>query len=162
MNVVNQLRELTLSTYKNAFIEWEDQKHRLYNYVVGVIHERFPNPMEARFSDDWVQRSMLRFLINKRSRIRRLAHKAVEEGNEDRLLPSKVHRVEWKHVIQGMKDSVSFPQQAAAHALQLARYGATHWGRDGKQAWKLRFVSVVFVLVHVVFITIMFATCMSN
>ena len=97
---------------------------------------------------------MLRFLNNKRSCIRRLAHKAVEEGNEDRLLPSNLHRVEWKHALQEVKDDVTFPQQAAAHASQLARYGATHWGRGGKEAWKVRFVSVVFVLVHVVFIII--------
>ena len=116
VNVVNQLREFTLSTYKSAFIEWEDQKRRLYNYVIGVIHVRFPNPTEARFLDDWAKRSMRGFLNNKRSCIRRLAHKAVEEGNEDRLLPSKVHRVEWKHAIQEVKDGVTFPQQAAAHA----------------------------------------------
>ena len=46
VDVVNQMRELTLSTYKNSFIDWDDQKRRYYNYVVGVIHEWFPNPTE--------------------------------------------------------------------------------------------------------------------
>ncbi len=145
-NVVNQMRELTSTTYKNSFIKWEDQKPRLFNYVIGVLHQRFPNPEAYRFSDDWAKKSIRTFLNNKRSRIRRLANKAVEDGNEDRLLPTRVHRDEWKYAMREIKEGVHFPQQAVAHASQLARYGATHWGRGGKEAWKVRFVSVLFLL----------------
>ena len=52
-NLVNQMQELTLSTYKNSFVNWKNLKSRYYNYVVGVINLQFSNPLAYRFLDDW-------------------------------------------------------------------------------------------------------------
>lgn len=143
-NVDNQLRQLTISTYKNSFIDLAKQKPKHYDYIVGVLHSWFPNPPGYRFSDAWAKSRITRILNNKRSRIRRAAREAVAANNERRMLPGGVHQAEWKFALKEIQDGVQFPQQKAAHQAQLRKYGATHWGSGGKDAWKARFVSVTF------------------
>ena len=138
------MRQLTTSTYKNNFLKWEEQRPKNYEYIVGVLHQRFPNPPGYRFSDDWARKKIRSFLNNKRSRIRRQAREAVASNNTSRLPPGGVHSMEWKYALKEIHDGIQFPQQRAAHQSQLRRFGATHWGSGGKDAWKFRFVSTPF------------------
>ena len=87
VNLQNQLRALANSTYKNCFLKWDEQKPKHFNYIVSVLHARFPNPPNYRFSKDWARTKVIHILNNKRSRLRRLAREAVQNKNEKRLCP---------------------------------------------------------------------------
>mgnify|MGYP007023532401 CR=1 FL=1 len=103
------MRQLTTSTYKNSFLDYKQQKQKNYDYIVGVLHERFPNPQGYRFSNDWALRSIKHFLNNKRSRIRRQSREAMANNNTRCLPPGGVHNIEWKYALKEVHDGVQFP-----------------------------------------------------
>ena len=61
-------------------------------------------------------------------------------------MPSLCTISKWKWALREVHDGVEFTQQRAAYQ-QLAKYGAPHWGRGGKDSWKDIYVSALYLVI---------------
>lgn len=134
------VQQLLSSAVMNSFQDMEDpQRVNELDYVLQTLHERFPNPVNHRIGRDWLKTYATSYLNNKRARIRRHAR---ANNVRNRAPPRGVHMGEWEHALQEVRDGIEFPQQAAAHQVQLDQGAQPHWGSTSKAAWKDHFVSI--------------------
>ena len=72
--VMEYMRGVVSSMYRNCFLKFKDQDSRLVREVLESVHSRYPNPPRAAFSDVWGRTRIREILSNKRSHLKKLAY----------------------------------------------------------------------------------------
>ena len=143
--VLQYLRQVVASNYKNCFKSWPKQKKSHFNEVIRAMHATYPNPKHSRFDEVWAKRKVGEILANKKPpliRQARVKKHRLDRGEPGHGIPGSAHAREWEEAMERARAGGSARHQRARR-IQMERYGSSHYGSGGVASWQAEFVSIV-------------------